>query len=54
MNQRYRSSEFLKFLRTIEANVPDKLDIHLVMDNYGTHKTDIIKSWLAARRIDSS
>jgi transposase len=49
MHQRHRSSEFLKFLRTIEANVPDVLDIHLVMDNYGTHKTDIIKRWLAAR-----
>jgi transposase len=49
MHQRHRSSEFLKFLRTIEANVPEKLDIHLVMDNYGTHKTDIVKRWLAAR-----
>jgi transposase len=49
MHQRHRSSEFLKFLRTIETNVPEALDIHLVMDNYGTHKTDIIKRWLAAR-----
>jgi transposase len=49
MHQRHRTSEFLKFLRTIEANVPEALDIHLVMDNYGTHKTDIIKRWLAAR-----
>jgi transposase len=49
MHQRHRSIEFLKFLRTIEANVPEALDIHLVMDNYGTHKTDIIKRWLAAR-----
>jgi transposase len=48
-HRRHRSSEFLKFLRTIEANVPEVLDIHLVMDNYGTHKTDIIKRWLAAR-----
>lgn len=48
-HQRHRSSEFLKFLRTIEANVPAVLDIHLVMDNYGTHKTDTIKRWLAAR-----
>jgi transposase len=48
-HRRHRSSEFLQFLRTIEANVPDVLDIHLVMDNYGTHKTDTIKRWLAAR-----
>jgi len=48
-HRRHRSSEFLTFLRTIEANVPEVLDIHLVMDNYGTHKTDTIKRWLAAR-----
>jgi transposase len=48
-HRRHRSSEFLQFLRTIEANVPSTLDIHLVMDNYGTHKTDTIKRWLAAR-----
>jgi transposase len=48
-HRRHRSSEFLQFLRTIEANVPAMLDIHLVMDNYGTHKTDAIKRWLAAR-----
>ena len=47
--RRHRSAEFLKFLRTVEANVPEVLDIHLVMDNYGTHKTDAIKRWLAAR-----
>ena len=49
LHRRHRSSEFLQFLRTIEANVPAVLDIHLVMDNYGTHKTDTIKRWLAAR-----
>ena len=37
----------MQFLRTIEANVPPKLDIHLVMDNYGTHKTQTIKAWFA-------
>jgi transposase len=47
VDRRHRSSEFLQFLRTIEANVPAVLDIHLVMDNYGTHKTPAIKSWLA-------
>ena len=47
LHRRHRSSEFLKFLRTIEANVPSDLDIHLVMDNYGTHKTPAIKSWFA-------
>ena len=47
LHRRHRSTEFLKFLRTIEANVPAMLDIHLVMDNYGTHKTAAIRNWLA-------
>lgn len=47
LHRRHRSSEFLQFLRTIESNVPQALDIHLVMDNYGTHKTPAIKNWLA-------
>lgn len=47
LHRRHRSREFLQFLRTIEANVPDTLEIHLVMDNYGTHKTAAIKHWLA-------
>ena len=46
-HRRHRGAEFLKFLRTIEANVPPALDIHLVMDNYGTHKTPTIKAWFA-------
>jgi len=47
LHRRHRSSEFLKFLRTIEANVPAGLDVHLVMDNYGTHKTATINAWFA-------
>ena len=46
MHRRHRSSEFLPFPRTIEANMPAALDIHLVMDNYGTHKTPAIRNWL--------
>jgi transposase len=45
-HRRHRSTEFLQFLRTVEASVPPLLDIHLVMDNYGTHKTASIKAWL--------
>jgi transposase len=45
LHRRHRSSEFLSFLRTIEANVPAELDVHLVMDNYGTHKTAAIRRW---------
>ena len=36
-----------QFLRTIEAKVPPQLDVHLVMDNYGTHKTPSVKAWMA-------
>lgn len=46
---RHRASEFRKFLDEIEAKVPADLDIHLVMDNYATHKTPLIRNWLAKR-----
>ncbi len=46
---RHRSSGFHQFLDQIEANVPADLDVHLVMDNYATHKTKPIKDWLAKR-----
>jgi transposase len=45
-HRRHRHQEFLKFLRTIDRNVPAELDVHLVCDNYGTHKTPEIKRWL--------
>jgi transposase len=47
LHRRHRSQEFLAFLRTIEANVPAKLDVHLILDNYGTHKTPSVKAWFA-------
>lgn len=46
---RHRAREFRKFLDEIEASVPSDLDVHLVMDNYATHKTPLIRSWLAKR-----
>jgi erythromycin esterase-like protein len=39
LHRRHRTREFLDFLRAIEEAVRGKLDVHLVMDNYGTHKT---------------
>lgn len=47
LHRRHRATEFLQFLRTIDANVPETLDVHLVMDNYGTHKTPSVRSWFA-------
>jgi len=46
---RHRHQEFLQFLRHIEANVPADLDVHLVIDNYATHKHDKVRLWLAQR-----
>lgn len=46
---RHRSREFRKFLDDIEARVPRNLDIHLILDNYGTHKTPAVQRWLAKR-----
>lgn len=47
--QRHRAIEFRNFLDEIEKNVPPELDIHLVLDNYGTHKTALIHKWLLKR-----
>jgi putative transposase len=46
---RHRHEEFLQFLRHIDANVPADLDVHLIVDNYGTHKHDKTRLWLAQR-----
>jgi transposase len=48
LHRRHRTTEFKKFLGKIDATVPADLDVHLVADNYGTHKTPAIKKWLAA------
>jgi transposase len=42
-------TEFRNFLDTIEKRVPEELDVHLILDNYGTHKTKLIRDWLAKR-----
>ena len=49
LHRRHRSSEFRQFLDVIEANVPAGLDAHIIMDNYGTHKTALIRNWFAKR-----
>lgn len=47
--KRHRATEFLDFLKQIDAQVPDGLDVHIIMDNYATHKTAAIKAWLVRR-----
>ena len=47
--RRHRHQEFLAFLRHVEANVPGQLAVHLILDNYSTHKHPRVKAWLARR-----
>ncbi|MFI7705502.1 IS630 family transposase [Nonomuraea sp. NPDC049480] len=47
LHRQHRAAEFKKFLTTIDQTVPAELDVHLICDNYGTHKTPAIKAWLA-------
>ena len=44
--RRHRHQEFLRFLRTIDQQTPKTLDLHLILDNYATHKHDKVKLWL--------
>jgi transposase len=49
LHRRQRHQEFLRFLERIDAAVPEPFEIHLVMDNYGTHKMPKVKRWFARR-----
>jgi transposase len=48
LHARHRAQEFVAFLKTIDANVPADLDVHLVLDNASTHKTPAVQRWLTA------
>ena len=48
-HQRHRSAQFRQFLDLIEAQVPRPLEVHIIMDNYSTHKTALIRNWFAKR-----
>jgi len=47
--RRHRSAEFRRFLDRVEAAVPSELEVHVIMDNYATHKTGQIRNWFAKR-----
>jgi transposase len=49
LHRRHRSREFRQFLDTLEAQVPAGLEVHIIVDNYGTHKTAMIRKWFAKR-----
>ena len=46
--ERHRHIEFVRFLEKIERETPKRLDIHLVLDNYGTHKHPAVRDWFAS------
>jgi transposase len=48
LHSRHRTVEFKRFLTQIDATVPANLDVHLILDNYTTHKTKAIQRWLLA------
>jgi transposase len=47
--ERHRHQEFRRFLRMIDTQVPRSLQIHMIVDNYGTHTRPEVKAWLAKR-----
>jgi transposase len=46
---KHRTREFLNFLRQVEREVPAQMDLHIILDNYATHKTEAVEDWLAKR-----
>ena len=44
--KRHRHQEFLAFLKTVEKQTPKELDLHLIVDNYATHKHETVKNWI--------
>ena len=49
LKPRHRAEEFISFLNAIDKAVPADLDVHLIMDNYGTHKTEAVRNWFTKR-----
>ncbi len=49
LKPRHRAEEFISFLNGIDKAVPADLDVHLIMDNYGTHKTEAVRTWFGKR-----
>lgn len=45
---RRRHQEFLAFLKVLDAKTPTRLDLHLIVDNYRTHKHPVVNEWLEA------
>ena len=54
MTPRHRAEEFRKFLNLIDKEIPQHLDVHIVLDNVSTHKTPAVKRWLVCATLASS
>jgi transposase len=52
--QRYTHKEFLSFLKVVEKQTPKGLDLHLIVDNYSTHKHEKVKAWLKRNKAGAS
>jgi hypothetical protein len=50
---RHRAAEFKKFLAKLDKHIPAQLDVHLICDNYATHKTATVDNWLAAHPVST-
>jgi transposase len=47
LHRRHRGQEFLKFLKLVDRQTPGELDLHLILDNYNTHKVPAVRRWLS-------
>jgi len=47
---RHRGKEFVKFLNQLEKDVPTDLDVHIILDNYSTHKSALVRTWLKPKK----
>ena len=48
--KRHRHQEFLRFLKRLDREIPEELELHLVLDNYQTHKHPVVRRWLARKK----
>ena len=51
--KRHRHQEFLTFLKAVEKQTPKELDLHLIVDNYATHKHEMVKNWIKRKQKNS-
>ena len=50
MQKKHRHQEFLSFLKTVKEQTPEDMDLHIIVDNYSTHKHKKVKNWLKRKK----